>query len=237
MNKNIVTTLFIISTMLPIFTSPTQAGVREEMWTIPTTTALKTYYDANGLYKKRYVLKELPDWLKLNGITTPPSWLLSTLLLALDTKEPMLVIEATTLEGLYRYTDTSIINRLMTNWYIAHVQYAAEAEQVRGAIVQTLCKMFGSGPNVDSLFFNFFMTKPRYLHSEDFMLLLANINPSGCTGCESELDDLKQEVTEKLLAIQRDPGNTPPREKDFYQRLLSTITTTQNRFSEAARHE
>lgn len=210
------------------------AGVHEEMQGIFTVESLRRYYETNGIYKKRYVLHEMPAWLKLRGYSEPPAWLREVLPAAINSNEPMLIMEAAFVTGLYKYGYSEITMPLLSKYLDAYTLFAADAQRVRTAIAQAFMQM--SGPSTDSIITVMLMAKPRYLQSPDFILLLSSINTQGCSICIHTVNTIRLEINEIVKKLEKDSSSSP-REKLYYRNLLGIIKGSQGGLSQRSINE
>lgn len=214
---------YFLFTVFPVISF---AGIRSQVNSIPTLDSLQNYYTAANLYTRRYVLKELPDWLQMRGYHAFPAWWHNAIDDALSSGEPMLTREAIILTGKYGFQDFS--EKLKLIYKNAYKQYAAEADVVRYAVIRAFMDL--SSPVADSLIPDLFLHSQRYLLGVDFALLLTAVIQYGNSSCLAELNSLENNLKPLIASI--DPVNDPGRLKDQYNQLLSSVLVAQQRLKE-----
>ena len=192
------------------------AGVQSEIDTIITENSLRLFYNSCDIYKKRYIVKDLPNWLDTRGISVIPVWVYNALDDALNSYRPMFIREAAIVAGKFGYND---FTRRMADVYLsAQRWFPADADRVRLGILESLLTI--GGVDADTLIPELFLNAPRNLLSSEFGLLLIALDEYGDSSCVLGLKAIEDEI----YGVLRNSGYDPAGFGSKYKLLLGHVS-------------
>lgn len=143
MKFKLINKLFYLTLSIIFLFSFSEASVREDIKDITSVNELEAYYESNSsdLYKVRYILKNLPDFLEKHGVSTCPDWVINLVDNAIYTTYGPLITESVRFIG--KYTLPGYTEKLYELFCIASRNYTRYSTEMRFAIVRTLSQIGG----------------------------------------------------------------------------------------------
>ncbi len=202
-----------------------QAGVREDMGCIPDSDSLKSFYENNNDYVRRYVLKDLTGWLKRRGLPPDmPDWVYDALDDAFNSYRPLLIKEAAVLTGRYHLDEYA--DRLAEIYNNATKWFPADADIVRTAVLHALRKI--GGVSAETYIPHLFLNSQSYMLSNEFEILLTALTQYGDSTCIEKLDKIEQRLDKIIAGIPDDIEEDPSRRKSKCLEIRGYVSATRD---------
>lgn len=143
MKLKFINKIFYLSLSIFLLFVFSEASVRKDIENLNTVGQLKAYYESNSsdLYKVRYIVKYLPDFLEKYGVSTCPDWVASLAENSLYTSYAPLITESISLIGKFKLIGHT--DRLYELFLVASSDYANFSTMMRFAIIRALSQING----------------------------------------------------------------------------------------------